>query len=118
MDRPTFPDFDGWSVGYVGARRELRAIKHLDDGTRLSVRGFGADLDRVYLSIRRDAYAEEARVGLPGAEDRFAAADKDIVRAKVRNALAKGTYDRAGAVQRMTEAGFTFAEMAETLGED
>lgn len=132
MSKARFPDFDGWTVAYQAreTRHELLFTKPHPAGKdgKLTVWAtIGADGDPqiAYLVGKRDAYAEDVRVSPPDDvalwQERFAAAQRAVVAGKIRRRLARGfdtpAQATAYATERMVKAGFSFAEMAEVMGE-
>lgn len=124
-----YADFDGWTVIRDDARNAFDFIKPHPKGKpgpdgipRLVVAirgGVDTDPDLVWERGVRDCYAEEMRVAPddPDVAAKFREADKAVTLRKVRHGLAKG-FPREYAVQRLTEVGFTFAEMGAVLGEE
>jgi hypothetical protein len=134
MGTKQYPDFNGWSVEYTersDGKHEFLFLKASEAGkngklTVWATTGAGTDPEIAYLVGKRDALAEDVRVSSPDDRDaatqRFDAAHRDVVAGKVRRRLAKG-FDtpeaaRQYVVERLSGAGFTFAEMGAFMGED
>lgn len=115
----TYPDFAGWTVEHREARNELRATKPHPDapGGRMVVRVMGANLDRVYLTLKQDALAEEHRLEQT-AESEAAATDaaRALVIDKVKEGLAKG-FGEEYAINRLRAAGCSVEDVMGVLGE-
>jgi hypothetical protein len=119
MAAQEYPGFNGWTVEHRPARNELRATKDHPDAPngRMLVRVHGADLDRAYLVLKQDAYAEEYRVTQSAESEALAkSAARALVIDKVRQGLARG-FGEEYAIKRLREAGCSTADVMSVLGE-